>query len=163
MPGTDPGQIEKADMELILWRHADAEEGSPDFDRELTEKGRKQAARVAGWLTPRLSPDIRILVSPAVRAVQTAQALGRHYDVVPELAPGACAEDVLAAAGWPDSSHPVMIVGHQPVLGQVAMLLLSGQAGDVTVKKAGVWWFQGQNTMGELRVVLRAVAAPDWL
>lgn len=150
-------------MELILWRHADAEDGSPDLDRELTDKGRKQAARVADWLNPRLSPDIRILVSPAVRAVQTAQALGRHYEIVPELAPGASAEEVLAAAGWPDATSPVMIVGHQPTLGQVAMLLLSGQAGDLTVKKGGVWWFQGRERMGELQVVLRAVAAPDWL
>lgn len=150
-------------MELILWRHADAEDSSPDMGRELTDKGRKQAARVAGWLTPRLSPDIRILVSPAVRAVRTAQALGRHYDVVPALAPGVCAEDVLRVAGWPHATSPVMIVGHQPALGQVAMLLLSGQAGDLTVKKGGVWWFQGHEQMGELQVVLRVVAAPDWL
>lgn len=150
-------------MELILWRHADAEDGNPDLDRELTDKGRKQAARVADWLTPRLSPDIRILVSPAARALQTAQALGRHYDVMPDLAPGAGAEDMLAAAGWPDATCPVMIVGHQPTLGQVAMLLLFGQSGDLTIKKAGVWWFQGRERMGEMQVVLRAVAAPDWL
>lgn len=150
-------------MELILWRHADAEDSRPDLDRELTDKGRKQAARVADWLTPRLSPDIRILVSPAARAVQTAQALGRHYEVLPELAPGTGAEAVLAAAGWPHATSPVMIVGHQPTLGQVAMLLLSGHTGDLTVKKGGVWWFQGLKQMGELQVVLRAVAAPDWL
>ena len=150
-------------MELILWRHAEAEDSSPDMDRVLTDKGRKQAARVADWLTPRLSPDIRILVSPAARAVQTAQALGRHYDVLPELAPGARAGDVLAAAGWPDATRPAMIVGHQPTLGQVAMLLLSGQPGDLAIKKAGVWWFQGRERMGEMQVVLRAVAAPDWL
>ena len=150
-------------MELILWRHADAEDSSPDLGRELTDKGRKQAARVADWLNPRLSQDIRILVSPAARAVQTAQALGRHYEVVPALAPGARAEDVLAAAEWPNATSPVMVVGHQPTLGQVAMLLLSGQTGDLTIKKAGVWWFQGRAQMGELQVVLRAVAAPDWL
>ena len=150
-------------MELILWRHADADDTSPDLDRELTDKGRKQAARVADWLNPRLPPDIRILVSPATRAVQTAQALGRHYDVVSSLEPGASAEDVLSAADWPDATCPVMIVGHQPTLGQVAMELLSGQTGDLTVKKGGIWWFQGRNRMGELQVVLRAVAAPDWL
>lgn len=150
-------------MELILWRHADAEDASPDLSRELTDKGRKQAARVADWLTPRLSPDIRILVSPAARAVQTAQALGRHYEVVPALAPGAEVGDVLAAAGWPDATRPVMIVGHQPTLGQVAMVLLSGQLGDLIIKKGGVWWFQGRKQMGEMQVVLRAVAAPDWL
>jgi len=83
-------------MELILWRHAEAEDGSPDLERELTGKGRKQAARMADWLNPRLPPDIRILSSPASRTLQTAQALGRDYEVVPELAPGASAEEVLA-------------------------------------------------------------------
>jgi phosphohistidine phosphatase len=150
-------------MDLILWRHADAEDASPDHSRELTEKGRSQAARVAGWLTSRLPPDIRILVSPAVRAVQTAQALGRDYEVLPALAPGASADDVLAAAGWPGATTPVMIVGHQPTLGQVAMRLLTGHSGDLSVKKGGVWWFQGGERRGELRGGLRAVAAPDWL
>ena len=37
-------------MELILWRHADAELGQPDSERRLTDKGHKQAARMAKWL-----------------------------------------------------------------------------------------------------------------
>jgi phosphohistidine phosphatase len=150
-------------MELILWRHAEAEDGTPDLERELTGKGRKQAARLADWLNPRLPPDIRILSSPAKRTLQTAQALGRDYEVVPELAPGASAEDVLAVAGWPEATYPVLIVGHQPTLGQVAMRLLTGQVGDLTVKKGGLWWFQGRERMGQMQVVLRAVAVPDWL
>ncbi|MBT9567103.1 MAG: histidine phosphatase family protein [Thiobacillus sp.] len=150
-------------MELILWRHADAEMTAPDLGRELTEVGRKQAARVAGWLTPRLPPDIRILASPAARAIQTAQALGRTYEVIDALAPGASAELVLGAAGWPDADYPVMIVGHQPTLGQIASRLLCGQARELTVKKGGIWWFQGRGRADELHVVLRAVAAPDWL
>ena len=150
-------------MELILWRHTEAEDALPDLTRELTGRGRKQAARMADWLNPRLPPDIRILVSPATRAVQTAQALGREYEQVPALAPGASAEDVLAAAGWPDAAYPVLIVGHQPTLGQVAMRLLTGQAGDLAVKKGGIWWFQRRGRAGQLQVVLRAVAGPDWL
>jgi len=43
------------------------------------------------------------------------------------------------------------------------MVLLSGQLGDLIIKKGGVWWFQGRDRMGEMQVVLRAVAAPDWL
>lgn len=150
-------------MELILWRHAEADDGMPDIGRELTDKGRKQAARMADWLNPRLPQDIRILVSPAARTLQTAQALGRGFKRVQALAPGASAAEVLATAGWPDSAYPVLIVGHQPTLGQVAMQLLTGQAGDLTVKKGGIWWFQGRERAGELQVVLRAVAAPDWL
>ena len=150
-------------MELILWRHAEAEDSVSDLDRELTDKGRKQAARMADWLNPRLPQDIRILASPATRTLQTAQALGRYYDRVPALAPGASAADVLAAAGWPDAVSPVLIVGHQPTLGQVAMQLLAGRPGDLAVKKGAIWWFQGRERAGELQVVLRAVAAPDWL
>lgn len=150
-------------MDLILWRHAEAEEGVPDLERALTDKGRKQAARMADWLNPRLPPDIRVLASPAKRTLQTAQALGRYYDQVPALAPGARAKDVLAAVGWPEAAYPVLIVGHQPTLGQVAMRLLAGQQGDLTVKKGGIWWFQGRERAGQMQVVLRAVAAPDWL
>lgn len=150
-------------MELILWRHVEAADTHPDMERELTDRGRKQAARMADWLNPRLPPDIRILASPAIRAIQTAQALGRDYDVVPELAPGAQAADVLAVAGWPDAAYPVLIVGHQPTLGQVAMRILTGQPGDTAVKKGGVWWFQSRERMGQLQGVLHAVAGPDWL
>jgi phosphohistidine phosphatase len=150
-------------MELILWRHTEAEDGTPDHDRELTGKGRKQASRMADWLNPRLPPDILILASPAKRTLQTAQALGRDYEVVPSLAPGASVGDVLAAADWPHGSKPVLIVGHQPTLGQVAMQLLTGKTGELAIKKGGMWWFQGRERAGELQVVLRAVAAPDWL
>lgn len=150
-------------MELILWRHAEAEDTPSDLERELTGKGRKQAARMAAWLNPRLPQDIRILVSPAARAVQTAQSLGREYELVPALAPGASADDVLIAASWPNMAYPVLIVGHQPTLGRVAARLLAGQAGDVAIKKGGAWWFQSRKRIDELQVVLRAVAEPDWL
>jgi phosphohistidine phosphatase len=150
-------------MEIILWRHAEADDTAPDLKRELTDKGRKQASRMADWLNPRLPQDIRILVSPATRALQTAQALGREYEQAPALAPGRRAEDALAAAAWPHPARPVLIVGHQPTLGQVAMLLLAGQTGDLTVKKGSIWWFQGRERAGQLQVVLRAVATPDWL
>lgn len=150
-------------MELILWRHAEAEDTAPDLDRKLTGKGRKQAARMADWLTPRLPQDIRILVSPAVRTRQTAQALGREYEQVPALAPGASVDDVLHAVEWPDAAYPVLVVGHQPTLGQVAMELLTGQIGDLAVRKGGMWWFQSRERQGKLQVVLRAVASPDWL
>ena len=150
-------------MDLILWRHAEAEDGVADLDRELTDKGRKQASRMADWLNPRLPQDIRILVSPAARTLQTAQALGRGYKEAAALGPGASADEVLAAAGWPDSAYPVLVVGHQPTLGQVAMQLLAGQPGDLTLRKGAIWWFQSRERAGRMEVVLRAVAGPDWL
>jgi phosphohistidine phosphatase len=51
-------------MDLILWRHADAEGGSPDSERRLTERGREQARRVAAWLKARLPRGCEVLVSP---------------------------------------------------------------------------------------------------
>src|SRR5690349_22456953 len=76
-------------MDLILWRHAEAEAGEPDMGRRLTGKGVKQAERMATWLDAHLPDTCRVLVSPADRAQQTAQALNRKFKTVPELAPGA--------------------------------------------------------------------------
>lgn len=117
---------------------------------------------MADWLNPRLPPDVRILVSPAARTWQTAQALGREVEIDESLAPGAGVDAVLAASGWPDAVHPVLVVGHQPTLGRVAARLLAGVDGDVSVKKGGVWWFQCRWRNNELQVVLRAVAGPDY-
>ena len=68
-------------MDLILWRHAEAEPGEPDHGRRLTSKGRKQAERMAAWLEHRLPETTRILVSPAERTQETALALGRRFRI----------------------------------------------------------------------------------
>lgn len=150
-------------MDLILWRHAEAEDGVPDLKRELTDKGRKQAGRMADWLNPRLPQDTQVLVSPARRTLQTARALGRSYTELEALAPGASPDALLQAAGWPDAPSPVVVVGHQPTLGQVAMQLLGGQPGELAIRKGAIWWFQSRERDGGLQVVLRAVVGPDWL
>lgn len=154
-------------MELILWRHAEAEVGGADLARRLTPRGQKQARRVAEWLHAQLPASARVLVSPAVRAQQTAQALTavghRKAKTIDELAPGASARHVLQAADWPRSKVPVVVVGHQPTLGHVASLLLAGEAQDWPVKKAGVWWISARERGGEAQTVLRAVISPDQL
>ncbi len=150
-------------MELILWRHAEAADGAPDLERALTGKGRRQAAHMAGWLDPRLPPDVRILVSPATRAMQTAQALGRHCETLAALAPGAAPETVLAAVGWPDAPRATLVVGHQPTLGQVAMRLLAARNIDTALKKGAIWWFQARERDGRAQAILRAVAEPERL
>ena len=50
-------------MELILWRHADAEDGAPDLERRLTPKGRKEAERVAAWLLAHLPAGQALLTT----------------------------------------------------------------------------------------------------
>lgn len=148
-------------MDLILWRHADAEDGVPDMDRRLTTKGHKQAAEMAQWLKLRLPKDARILVSPAIRAQQTAQALASHYETVREISPGAAHDAILAAAGWPNGKGTVVIVGHQPTLGQTAAWVLSGEAAEWNVKKSAIWWLTLRERGGQGQVILRAVMAPD--
>lgn len=150
-------------MELVLWRHADAETGVLDLRRELTEKGRRQAAKVARWLRPRLEGHWDILVSPAARARQTADALGLRYEVREALAPAATEAALLREAGWPGNRRNVMIVGHQPTLGCVAAQLLTGRAGDTAIKKGAIWWFSSRagDDGGAGQTLLRAVIAPD--
>ena len=109
-------------MDLILWRHAEAEDarGNDDLGRALTERGRKQAERMAAWLGPRLPATTRIIASPALRCQQTVAALGRPVSTVDAIGPGAAAKAVLDAAGWPDAGGTVLVVGHQPTLGETA-------------------------------------------
>lgn len=150
-------------MDLILWRHAEAEPGEPDVGRRLTAKGQKQSVRVAQWLERHLPGRCRILVSPADRAQQTAESLGRKFKTVPELAPGATAAAVLGAVGWPHQKDAVLVVGHQPTLGHVASLLLAGAEQDWSIRKGAVWWIANRTKEEDSQTVLRCVAHPDYL
>lgn len=152
-------------MELVLWRHADAEVGPSDLKRELTDKGRRQASRVAKWLRPRLEGDWEILVSPAVRAKQTADALDVDYDVRLTLGPLETEDALIREVGWPAGERNVIVVGHQPTLGRVAARFLSGHRGDLTMKKGSIWWFSSKidDEVGQGETLLRAVIAPDFL
>ncbi len=129
-----------ATMELILWRHAEAEDGVPDDARPLTAKGRKQAKKMAAWLAARLPADYRVMVSPAQRARETAAALTDSARVTKAVATAATPDEVLKAAGWPGGSGVVVVVGHQPTLGAVAAQVLTGEAVAWSVKKGAIWW-----------------------
>ncbi|GGC05271.1 histidine phosphatase family protein [Oxalicibacterium flavum] len=148
-------------MDLILWRHAEAEMGEPDEGRALTSKGHKQAARMAEWLDRHLTQSCRILVSPATRTVQTAEALCRKFKIVPDLAPDSTAERIIAASHWPDSREPVLIVGHQPTLGQVASTILTGVEQDWTIRKGNIWWIVRREREGVTDHYLRTVLSPE--
>jgi phosphohistidine phosphatase len=152
-------------MELLLWRHCEAEPGEPDLGRALTGKGEKQARRMAAWLHAHLPDSARILASPARRSQQTAKALAelapRKLKTVDALAPGASVDDVLRAVHWPDAKSVVVVVGHQPTFGWVASHLLSGAEADWPIKKGGIWWFSSRDRNGVGQVVLRAVLNPD--
>lgn len=148
-------------MDLLLWRHAEAVDGSPDHSRELTERGQRQAQKVAAWLEEHRPKRLRILVSPTVRTRQTAAAFTDDFEVVPALGPDGSVADLLAATGWPDSGTACLLVGHQPALGRMAALLLSGVEADWTIKKGALWWFSNRVRDGETQTVLRAVVPSD--
>jgi phosphohistidine phosphatase len=153
-------------MDLILWRHAEAEEapdGGDDLARALTSRGEKQAARMAAWLDRQLPEGLRVLASPARRTEQTANALGRKFKMRAELLPGGSVEDLLELAQWPRAKGAVLIVGHQPVLGQTIAQLLELQAAECAVRKGAVWWLRQRQRLDQSQTVLLTVQSPEFL
>ena len=148
-------------MDLILWRHADAEDarGGDDLCRALSARGRSQAERMAAWLGPRLPAGARVIASPALRCQETVAALGRATTTVASIAPGASGEAVLAAAGWPAEAGAVVVVGHQPTLGLAAAIALGESASPRGLDKGAVCWLRGGPGEGEARI--HASRSPD--
>jgi phosphohistidine phosphatase len=150
-------------VELILWRHAEAAPGDPDAARPLTERGRAQAEHMARWLAPRLPRELRMLVSPARRTQETARPLGRSYETVEGLAPGTEAAAVLRIAGWPGGEQPVLIVGHQPTLGEVASRLLGGSPAAAAMGVGAIWWLRSKERKGRTEAMLLLAIEPEIL
>ena len=155
-------------MDLILWRHAEAEEWlegnehpKTDLERALTPRGEKQAARMASWLDRQLPEGARILVSPAKRCEQTAMALERKYKIRPELAPDASLEQLLLLVQWPLGKFPVLVIGHQPTLGQTIAHLLGLSEQECPVKKGALWWLRNRDRNGQSQTVVVTVQSPE--
>ena len=151
-------------MDLILWRHAEAEDAAPgqdDLARALTPRGEKQAFRVAGWLDRQLPEGTRILSSPALRCEQTVLTLGRRFKLRDELGPEATPAGLLEVAQWPDAKQPVLLVGHQPVLGELLAQLLAVQGGSMPVRKGAAWWLRTRERDGQPQTVVWAVNSPE--
>jgi phosphohistidine phosphatase len=135
-------------MELILWRHADAGDAltdpQADMNRPLSARGRRHADRIARWLHGRVPDRLIVISSPALRARQTADALGRKTIIDDRLAPGCGAQAYLEVAGWPegpDARHRhVIVIGHQPEIGQAFSLALTGQHADWPFRKSSIAW-----------------------
>lgn len=149
-------------IHLLLWRHAEAEDGSPDLQRKLTAHGEQQAQQMAEWIKAHAPRPLRILVSPALRAQQTARALGQAFTTDPRLAPAASVEDLLDALKddsdeRTSSNGATLIVGHQPTLGQTAAFWLAGAPANWTIKKGAVWWLSSRTRHGETQTLIQAV------
>jgi phosphohistidine phosphatase len=129
-------------MDLLLWRHAEAADGRPDLARALTKRGHEQARAMAQWLGKRLPEGTRVLASPARRAQETAAALGMPVETLDELSTDAAPSALIAAAGWPNGERAVLIVGHQPTLGETAGVLLGPKGYQLSVSKGAVLWLR---------------------
>jgi len=145
-------------QQLWLLRHGEAEphDARPDFDRELTDRGRVQS-RNAGLALAALKVQIHLaFTSPRVRARETAalacESLGVESIEHEPLASGFDADDalVLLAAAGPDQR--VLVVGHEPDFSQVVFDLTGGR---IDMKKGGIAAVRLDGTRGELVVLLR--------
>src|SRR4051794_37580297 len=119
---------------IWLLRHGEAEDGSPDAERPLTEKGERQA-RNAGAALARLGVELDVcLTSPKVRAADTArlacESLGVEPRHEPKLAGGPFDPEQLAA-GHGD----VLLVGHDP---DFSMAVHATTGAQVRLKKGGL-------------------------
>lgn len=151
--------MEKTTLDLILWRHAEAEDGHDDEKRKLTAKGHRQAAAMAKWLRAQLPRHYAVIASPAVRTRETAAALTGDFVAADAVGLAATPGSVLHAAGWPTATRAVVVVGHQPTMGMTAAQLMTGRPEPWSVRKGSIVWIARRGSEN----VLRAVLAPDML
>jgi phosphohistidine phosphatase len=135
---------------IWLLRHGEAEDGSPDAERKLTEKGERQA-RAAGAALAKVDCKIdACLTSPKVRAADTAklacELLGVEVQLEPKLAGGPFDAELLAA-GLGDND---LLVGHDPDFSMAVHTLTGAQ---VRLKKGGLAGVD----RGELKALMRPV------
>ncbi len=152
--------LEFMDRDLILWRHAEAEDGVPDEARRLTKKGQQQAQKMAHWLSRHLPRGWQVMASPTARTRETAAALTADFIVEPALSTSATPQGLLKVAAWSQGRGVMVVVGHQPTLGAAAALALTGSTHAWNVKKGAIWWI-ARDVSGD--VIVRAVLTPALL
>lgn len=139
-----------ASHRLLLIRHAQTEQGTPDETRKLTDRGRRDAAAIGTWLeSAGVVPDA-VVVSPATRARQTWELTAvdasvtvddRIYDNRPE--------GLMAIAREAEESVRVLaIVGHNPSIEWV--LARQGGAGEVPTGTVVVFDVNGSWVDGDI-------------
>ena len=135
-------------IELYFFRHGiAAERGDPasaaDEDRQLTEEGERKTYRAAEGLKLLQIGFDKILTSPWTRASQTADILSEvlemnNPETLSQLA-GDCSVAELLDGIAQQSGRRLLLVGHQPLLGETVAHLLCGSGKfEVDLKKSGV-------------------------
>ena len=153
-------------MDLILWRHAESAEavqGQADAQRPLTARGERQAIRMANWLERQLPDSTKVLCCPTLRAEQTVKPLGRKYKLRDELSPNASVDDVLLLAQWPMSKHSLLLVTHQPLIGNLVCQLMQIPSKEMVIKKGAIWWLRSRFKDQTQQTVLVTVQSPELL
>ena len=133
-----------------------------DAARDLSDRGRTDAALVGRYLGEHLPPPAVVITSPARRAHDTASRMieAAGWDISPSIDPrlyhGAVAE--LLAALRDHQGSPILAFGHQPVW-SAAVAAITGEAvGMPTAAAAGI---DGEAASG--RGVLRWIVTPEAL
>ncbi len=150
-------------VNIILWRHAEAEYGPPDLERALTENGRRQASTIAAWLRRHLPQDAQVWASEAARSRQTADYLTQDYAVLSALNPDINARTLPRLFERLSGNDTVVLVGHQPWLGELSRFLLNGHwQGEAywSYKKGGFWWLQVKHDGNGYHAKLKAALTP---
>jgi phosphohistidine phosphatase len=146
-------------MELIVLRHAEAEDHAPtDHLRRLTEKGRHQAEAVGVYLKEHAIKVDIILSSPALRTAETAEIVAEELELevqtVPWALPGMTPEMAMNSLERFQSAKRVLLVGHQPDIGLlVARLLGLRDDRSLHVRKASLFQL---NLISKYDAVLQA-------
>ncbi|HKQ31223.1 MAG TPA: phosphohistidine phosphatase SixA [Burkholderiales bacterium] len=137
-------------MRILLIRHGKAEDrglisslsSKKDALRALTQTGKRDMRKAAKGLR-KLAPDIDVLLtSPLVRARETAEIVAKVFGVKdvteqPLLSPGTDLVALLQTLpSYPDDAT-IALVGHEPDLGHLAAMLLTGKKAEFVVFKKG--------------------------
>lgn len=148
---------------LLLIRHARAAGGPVDLERSLTEQGMRQAAAIGSWLAESGPVPDRVLVSPARRAMQTweqaSAALGPGPQPTVDARIHGNTVDALLSAirEVPDDASTVVLVGHNPSVGELAGVLDDGRSDPVTRRAVEAGFPAGGVAVFDLAVPFAAV------
>lgn len=146
---------------LILWRHAEADilqHGASDLGRPLTKKGHQQAKRMAAWLKRYAPKPLHVLVSPATRAIETVEYWGDAWQSDSRLSPERPLAPLIQLLESSPYEH-LMLVGHQPWIGEVAAHCLGLPEGQLSLKKGATCWLRLPKAGGAYQ--LYSVQSPD--
>ena len=153
-------------MELYLFRHGIAENGSPDAERKLTDKGREKTALMARRARHAGVEPCLILSSPYLRAVQTAEVAAAEFgcqaplvrieSLVPHGTPEAVWNDISDHRAEPS----ILLVGHEPLLSYLTAWLLAAPALRVEMKKSAMVRIDVESFRGSPHGILRWMMVP---